>query len=115
MASAALEDWQAGDPERRGQVSRFDLELPVEEGNVVDYEARAHQLGIHIFPNSNWPFVICFGALFLGLAAIPFAAEARIALAVLGGVVLVVGVVGWVWFEDTELDEASAPGGAGER
>ncbi len=114
MASAAFKAWQAADPERRGEVSRFDLDLAVEEVNVVDYEARAHQLGIHLFPSSNWPFVICLGALFLGLAAIPFAAEARIALAVIGGVVLVVGVVGWVWFEDTNLYEASAASGEAE-
>jgi len=81
---------------------------------VVDYEARAHQLGIHIFPNSNWPFVICMGALLLGLAAIPFGSEARIALVVIGGVVFLIGVVGWVWFEDTNLYEASAAGGEGE-
>ena len=114
MASAAFKAWQASDPEQRGHVSRFDLDVPVEEENVVDYEARAHQLGIHIFPNSNWPFTICLGALFLGLAAIPFADVARIALAVIGGVVLVVGVVGWVWFEDTKMYEASAAGGEAE-
>ena len=114
MASAAFKAWQAADPGRRGEVSRFDLDLAVEEVNVVDYEARAHQLGIHLFPSSNWPFVICLGALFLGLAAIPFAAEARIALAVIGGVVLVVGVVGWVWFEDTNLYESSAASGEAE-
>lgn len=114
MASAAFKAWRSADPERRGDVSRFDLDLPVEEENVVDYEARAHELGIHIFPNSNWPFVICLGALFLGLAAIPFAAEARIALAVIGGVALLVGVVGWVWVEDVKLYEASAAGGEAE-
>jgi hypothetical protein len=114
MASAAFRAWQKADPGRRGDVSRFDLDLPVEEDNLVDYEARAHQLGIHIFPNSNYPFVICLGALFLGLAAIPFASEVRIALAVLGGVVFLIGVVGWVWFEDTNLYEASAAGGESE-
>ena len=114
MASAAFKAWQATDPELRGQVSRFDLDFPVDEENVVDYEARAHQLGIHIFPNSNWPFTICLGALFLGLAAIPFADVVRIALAVIGGVVLVAGVVGWVWFEDTKMYEASAAGGEAE-
>jgi hypothetical protein len=114
MASAAFKAWQATDPGGRGQVSRFDLELPFKEENVVDYEARAHQLGIHIFPNSNWPFVICLGALFLGLAAIPFAAEARIALAVIGGVALLVGVVGWVWFEDSKMYEATAASGEAE-
>ena len=114
MASAAFKAWQAADLRGRGQVSRFDLELPFKEENVVDYEERAHQLGIHIFPNSNWPFVICMGALFLGLAAIPFAAEARIALAVIGGVVLLAGVVGWVWIEDTKMYEATAAGGEAE-
>ena len=114
MASAAFKAWQAGDPERRGVVSRYDLEPPVEEEAPVDYEARAHELGIHIFPNSNWPFVICLGALFLGLAAIPFASEARIALAVIGGVTFLVGVVGWVWFEDVKMYEASAAGGEAE-
>ena len=114
MASAAFKAWQAGDPEARGRVSRFDLEPSVEEENVVDYEARAHQLGIHIFPNSNWPFTICLGALLLGLAAIPFADVARIALAVIGGVILLVGVVGWVWVEDTKMYEASAAGGETE-
>ncbi|HEV2216412.1 MAG TPA: hypothetical protein VGV88_02455 [Candidatus Dormibacteraeota bacterium] len=110
MASAAFKAWQAADPEQRHEVSRFDLEVPVSNDNVVDYDARAHELGIHIFPNSNYPFVICLGALFLGLAAIPFAAEARIALAVIGGVIFLSGVVGWVWFEDTNLYEASAAG-----
>ena len=110
MASAAFKAWQAADPEHRSEVSRFDLEVPVSIDNVVDYDARAHELGIHIFPNSNYPFVICLGALFLGLAAIPFADIARIALAIIGAVIFLSGVVGWVWFEDTNLYEASAAG-----
>ena len=114
MASAAFKAWRAADPEPRSKVSRFDLELPVEEDDVVDYEARAHELGIHIFPNSNWPFTICLGALFLGLAAIPLAGAVRIALAVIGGVIFLVGVVGWVWVEDQKMYEASAAGGETE-
>ena len=111
MASAAFRAWQAANPEQRREVSRFDLEIPVAIDNLVDYDARAHELGIHIFPNSNYPFVICLGALFLGLAAIPFpVSEVRIALAVIGAVIFLVGVVGWVWFEDTNLYEASAAG-----
>ena len=112
MASAAFKAWQAGDPERRGVVSRYDLEPPVEEEAPVDYEARAHALGIHIFPSSNWPFVICLGALFLGLAAIPFGSEVRIALAVVGGVIFLVGVVGWVVIEDVSMfpSDATSPG-----
>jgi hypothetical protein len=112
MASAAFKAWQAADPEGRRTVSRFELAVPVDDDVVVDYEARAHELGIHIFPNSNWPFTICLGALLLALAAIPFGAEVRIALAVIGGVVFLAGVVGWVWIEDTKMYEASAASGS---
>ena len=92
--------------------SRFDLELPHEIDNTIDFEARAHQLGIHIFPNSNWPFVICFGALFLSLAAIPFEPFVRVSLAVIGGVIFLVGVVGWVIVEDVKIfpNDAAAAG-----
>ncbi len=102
MASAAFKAWQTGDP-ARSEVSRFDLALPQPVDDLVDYEARAHQLGIHLFPSSNWPFVICFGALFLGLAAIPFAAPARIALLVIGAVIFLIGVGGWVLVEDVRM------------
>ncbi len=112
MASTAFKAWQAADPARR-DVSRFDLELPVEIDNTIDYEARAHQLGIHLFPSSNWPFIICFGMLFLGLAAIPFAAEVRIVLAVIGGLIFLAGVVGWVLVEDVKMYPGEAgPAGA---
>jgi hypothetical protein len=113
MASAAFKAWQAADPAARRSASRFDLELPVEIDNTIDYEARAHQLGIHLFPSSNWPFIICFGMLFLGLGAIPFAAEVRIALAVIGVVIFLVGVVGWVLIEDVKMYPAeSGPAGS---
>lgn len=103
MASAAFKAWQAADPEHRSEVSRFDMDYPVHIDNVVDYEARAHQLGIHLSPNSNWPFVICFGLLFLSLGAIPFAATTRIVLAVIGGVIFLWGVVGWVVIDDSRM------------
>jgi hypothetical protein len=102
MASAAFKAWQAGDPARL-EVSRFDLELPERVDTLVDYEARAHQLGIHLFPSSNWPFIICFGMLFLGLAAIPLASEVRIGLGVVGGIIFLIGVVGWVLVEDVRM------------
>jgi hypothetical protein len=111
MASAAFKAWQATDP-ARAEVSRFDLQLPVEIDNVVDYEARAHQLGIHLFPSSNWPFIICFGILFLGLAAIPFGDAVRIGLAVIGGLIFLAGVVGWVLVEDVKMYPAES--GSGE-
>lgn len=103
MASAAFKAWRAADPEHRSEVSRFDMDYPVHIDNTIDYEARAHQLGIHLSPNSNWPFVICFGALFLSMAAIPFPATARIVLAVIGGLIFLWGIIGWVVIEDTRM------------
>jgi len=102
MASAAFKVWRAADP-ARAEASRYDLELPVHVDNTVDFAARAHELGIHIFPNSNWPFVICFGALFLSLGAIPFSSTVRITLAVIGGLIFLYGVVGWVLVEDVRM------------
>ena len=112
LASAAFKAWREADPARR-PVSRFDLDLPVETDNTVDYEARAHQLGIHLFPSSNWPFVICFGILFLGLGAIPLAPLVRITLAVIGGVIFLAGVAGWVLVEDVKMypSDSAEPGG----
>jgi hypothetical protein len=103
MASAAFKAWRAADPERRAEVSRFDLDYPVHIDNTIDYDARAHELGIHISPPSNWPFVICFGLLFLSLAAIPFPGTIRIVLAVIGGVIFLWGVVGWVVIDDSRM------------
>jgi len=103
MASAAFKAWQAVDPEPRSEVSRFDTDYPVHIDDVVDYDARAHKLGIHISPPSNWPFTICFGLFFLALAAIPIAATPRIVLAVIGGVIFLWGVVGWVVIDDTRM------------
>jgi hypothetical protein len=103
MASAAFKAWQAVDPEHRSEVSRFDMDYPVHIDNTIDFEARAHALGIHLSPNSNWPFVICFGLLFLSLAAIPFASTPRIVLAVIGGLIFLWGVVGWVVIDDSRM------------
>lgn len=114
MASAAFKAWRDADPSRR-DTSRFDLELPGAAGEpVIDYEARAHELGIHLFPSSNYPFVICVGALFLGLAAIPFPAVARIVLAVIGGLIFLAGVVGWVLVEDVRMFPADVASPHGE-
>ncbi len=114
MASAAFKAWRNADPSR-ALASRFDMELPVEPVDAtVDYAARAHQLGIHLFPNSNYPFIICVGALFLGLAAIPFDGTVRIVLAVIGGLVFFYGVVGWVLVEDVRMYPADVPPTHGE-
>ena len=115
VASAAFQAWRAADPSR-AEAARVYMEMPEQVDNVIDYEAKAHELGIHMPPPSNWPFVICAGALFLGLAAIPFPAPPRIALAVIGGVIFLVGVVGWVLVEDVRMFPTDAgPGGEAHR
>jgi len=115
MASAAFKVWRDADP-ARADASRFDLELPSSVAEVVvDYAARAHDLGIHIFPNSNYPFIICAGSLFLALAAIPFPnGIVRIVLAVIGGLIFLYGVVGWVLVEDVKMFPADSPQARGE-
>ena len=113
MASAAFKAWRAADPVPRSRVSRFDTEYRVAVDNTVDYAARAHKLGIHLFPSSNWPIVISVGLFILALAAIPFADAARIVMAVIGGVIFLWGVVGWVLIEDVKMfpdDTAPPPG-----
>ena len=110
-ASAAFRAWRAADP-ARAEASRFDLEIPQHIDNTVDFAARAHELGIHLFPNSNWPFIICLGVFFLALGAIPFASTTRIVLAVIGGVIFLYAVAGWVLVEDVKMypGEAVEPG-----
>ena len=111
-ASAAFLLWREQEPSRI-DASRFDLALPQHVDNSYDYAARAHELGIHLFPSSNYPFIICFGALFLSLAAIPFSSVARIVLAVIGGIIFLVGVVGWVVVEDVKMFPSDTPGHGG--
>lgn len=114
VASAAFKAWRDADP-TRAEASRFDLDLPQPaEEPLVDYAARAHQLGIHIFPSSNYPFIICVGALFLALGAIPFPTPARLTLAVIGGLIFLFGVVGWVLVEDVQMFPAGTPPAQGE-
>ena len=109
VASAAFKVWRDADPARQ-DASRFDIEIPVEPvDTTIDYAARAHDLGIHLFPNSNYPFIICVGALFLGLAGIPFPGAARIALLVIGGLIFLYGVVGWVLVEDVRMYPVDTP------
>ncbi len=110
VASAAFQAWRAADP-ARAEASRFDMEIPQHIENVVDFDARARELGIHMPPPSRWPFVICAGALFLALAAIPFDPTIRISLAVIGGVMFLVGVVGWVLVDDVKMFPAEGAAG----
>ena len=110
VASAAFKAWRAADPSR-AEAARVDLDLPRHDELVIDYDARAHDLGIHMPPPSNWPFVICFGLFFLSLAAIPLGGVARISMAVFGGIIFLVGVVGWVVVDDTRMFPTDATTG----
>jgi hypothetical protein len=103
FASAAFQTWREGDPARRG-ARRYDLEIPLTgDSGVIDYEARAHRLGIHLFPSSAYPFVICLGMFLLALAAIPFGTPVRWTLGVVGMIIFLVGVFGWVVLEDVRM------------
>jgi hypothetical protein len=109
MASEAFKAWRDADSSR-AEASRFDLELaPAAVDTTVDYAARAHELGIHLFPNSNYPFIICVGAFFLALAAIPFGSAARLVLGIIGGLIFLYGVVGWVLVEDVRMFPSDSP------
>ena len=114
VASAAFQAWRNADP-ARAEASRFDTELPVPPADTaIDYAARARELGIHIFPSSNYPFIICVGALFLALGAIPFSATTRIVLAVIGGLIFLYGVAGWVLVEDVRMYPSDSAESHGE-
>ncbi|MGH7921420.1 MAG: YgaP family membrane protein [Candidatus Dormibacteraceae bacterium] len=109
-ATAAFVAWRDHDGERL-RARRFDLECPAPEpdDNVLDDDARAHELGIHVFPRSSWPFTICIGFFFLFLALVPFPGPWRIALGIVGAVILLIGIVGWVVLEDTQMyDQGSS-------
>ncbi len=68
---------------------------------VVDFDEKAHELGIHMPPPSSYPIIICLGLFFMALAAVPFATPARLALAAIGVAIFLFGVIGWVVVEDT--------------
>ena len=109
MASEAFKIWRDADPSR-AEATRFDLDLPATPiDNTIDYTARAHDLGIHLFPSSNYPFIICVGMLFLGLGAIPLPTTPRIIVAVIGALIFLYGVVGWVLVEDVQMYPADGP------
>ena len=103
FVSSAFEAWRSADPARK-DARPFDLELPVPVGaELVDYEERAHRLGIHLFPSSNYPFVICVGFFFLALAAVPIGTLPRIVLGAIGLIIFLIGLIGWVVLEDTRM------------
>ena len=111
VASAAFKAWRDADPARAG-TSRFALELPVDHSPpTIDYDERAHHLGIHIFPSSNFPFPISVGMFVMALAVVNFKGLpvwGHIVIAVIGAAIFFYGVIGWVIVEDTKYYPAEA-------
>ena len=112
-AARAYRTWRLADPARM-YVHQWDDTPVVDEPNVivVDFEEKAHKLGIHIFPSSRWPFLVCVGVLFLAFAAIPFPSVARIVLAVIGVIFFILAIAGWM-LEDVRLFPKDDPAATG--
>lgn len=110
-AARAYRTWRLADP-ARSRIHQWDDVPPIAEEDqiiVVDFEERAHELGIHIFPPSRWPFLVCVGILFLAFAAIPFDVTIRIVLAVIGVVFFLLAIAGWMQ-EDVKIFPSDDPG-----
>jgi len=112
-AARAYRTWRLADPARI-YVHQWDDTPVVDETKliVVDFEEKAHELGIHIFPSSRWPILVCVGIFFLAFAAIPFPSAVRIILAVIGVIFFVLAIAGWM-LEDVKLfpkDDTTAGG-----
>ena len=115
-AARAYRSWRLADPARI-YVHQWDDTPLLDEDSVivVDFAEKAHDLGIHIFPSSRWPVLVCVGIFFLAFAAIPFPSIARIILAVIGVLFFIAAIAGWM-LEDVRLfpkDEAGAGHGDG--
>ena len=114
VAAAAFRAWRDAEPGRE-YARQFDLTMPQRapwepEVPELDYDERAHELGIHVSPPSRFPILICLGMLFMALAAPPWKPAIRIALGVIGVVIFLIGVAGWVVFEDTRMYMQAAGG-----
>lgn len=114
-AASAFALWREAD-RARSAARRYDLELAASaESTDYDYDARAHELGIHIFPRSISPFPICFGLLFMALAAVPLPTPARLVLGAFGICVFLFGVISWVLVEDQKMYPHDAPASSSSR
>lgn len=115
MASRAFRTWAAADPVARADAHPYDLDYPQTAGpEVVDYDARARSLGIHLFPGTRYPILICIGFFFLGFAAIPTPTLVRVFGAILGFGFFLAGVGGWWLVEDVKLYEENVKASHGE-
>ncbi|MGH7903634.1 MAG: hypothetical protein ACREPA_05840 [Candidatus Dormibacteraceae bacterium] len=107
-ASAAFRAWKAADPARTG-TRAFDVELPGPPPDSYDYVRHAHEMGIHMFPSSRFPFLIGLGLFLMAFAGIPFQPAIRGGLGVVGLVIFLVGVGGWLTVEDVRMFPAQMP------
>ena len=110
VASAAFKAWRDASPER-ALAHQYDLTLPerppyVPAVPLMDYEKRARELGIHLFPNSNYPILICIGLFFLALAAPPPGTWVRIVCGAIGLLFFLIRVVGWVVIKTPRCTES---------
>lgn len=113
-AARAYRTWRLADTSRM-YIHQWD-DTPALGGSeviVVDFGEKAHQLGIHLFPASLWPILVCVGVFFLALAAIPFAPIARIILLGIGIVFFIFAIAGWM-LEDVRMFPADEAGGHGD-
>lgn len=113
-AARAFRLWRLADP-ARAYVHQFDdtSEEAPEEVVYVDFQQRAHTLGIHLFPSSTWPIMICIGVFFGALGFAPFPAPVRIVCGVLFVIFFFGGIAGWLT-EDVRMfpaDDAAAEHG----
>lgn len=114
-AGRAYRTWRLADP-ARARVLQWD-DMPVVDGPAVihvDFEEKAHELGIHIFPSSRWPILVCVGVLFIFLAFPPFPPVARIVLAVIGVLFFAAAIAGWMLEDVRMFPKDDAAGGHGE-
>lgn len=111
-AGTAFRAWRSGDPDRQG-ARAYDIELPAAPPSAFDYLAQAHEMGIHVSPASRYPFLICVGLFLLSFAAIPFSSTFRWVTGLLGLLVFLVGIGGWVTVEDVRMFPGQAPKGRG--
>lgn len=113
-AARAYRAWRLADVSRM-RIHQWDDMPLLEDTSIVriDFDERAHRLGVHIFPSSRWPFMVCVGVLFLAFAAIPFPnGMVRAILAGIGLIFFVFAVAGWM-LEDVKMFPSDDPAGGG--
>jgi hypothetical protein len=102
-AARAFRIWRLADP-ARAYVHQYDDSpaMDVDDVVYVDFMERAHGLGIHIFPSSTWPIMICLGVFFGAFAFVAFPTPVRIVMGALFAIFFIGGIAGWL-MEDVKM------------